>query len=87
MYMVEDGSGKYEEANFMRDRLERLVMGVYGQEPEEAFYLLFIHTLGQLTRSVLQTHDLHRRYGDFQPTSDLVVWVNARFNLQANLAG
>ena len=80
MYMVQDESSGYVEADFMRDRQERLVMGIYDQEPDEAFYILFIHTLGHLTRSVLQVHDLHRRYGDFKPTSDLIQWGNTRFN-------
>ena len=34
-------------------------MGIYDQEPEETFCVLFIHTLGHLTRSVLQIHELH----------------------------
>ena len=62
MYMVQDGPDKYVEADFMRDRQERLVMGIYDQEPEETFCVLFIHTLGHLTRSVLQIHELHGRY-------------------------
>ena len=37
-------------------------MGIYDQEPEETFCVLFIHTLGHLTRSVLQIHELHGRY-------------------------
>ena len=82
MYMVQDESAGYVEADFMRDRRETLVMAIYDQEPDEAFYILFIHTLGHLTRSVLQVHDLHRRYGDFKPTSDLIQWGNTRFNYE-----
>ena len=84
MYMVEGGSSGYVESEFMRDRQEELVMAIYDQEPDNAFYLLFIHTLGHLTRSVLQIHDLHRRYGanDFEPTSDLIQWGNTRFNYE-----
>ena len=82
MYMVQDESTGYVEADFMRDRRERLVMAFYDQEPDEAFYILFIHMLGHLTRSVLQVHDLHRRYGDFKPTSELIQWGNTRFNYE-----
>ena len=49
---------------------------------EKAFYQLFIHTLGHLTRSVLQVHDLHRHYGDLKPVSDFIQWGNARFNYE-----
>ncbi len=80
MYMVEDGFGGNVEADFMRDRNEELRMAIYDQEPENAFFLLYIHTLGHLTRSVLQIHDLHRNYGTFNPTSDLIQWNNALFN-------
>ena len=82
MYMVQDESSGYVEADFMRDRQKRLVMGIYDQEPDETFYILFIHTLGHLTRSVLQVHDLHRRYGNFKPVSDLIQWGNTRFNYE-----
>ena len=64
MYMVQHDSSSFAEAEFMRDRQGKLVMAVYGQEPDKAFYLLLIHTLGHLTRSVLQVYDLQRHYGD-----------------------
>ena len=84
IYMVDNGSSGYVEADFMRDRQEKLVMAIYDQEPDNAFYLLFIHTLGHLTRSVLQIHDLHRRYGAdyFKPTSNFIQWGNTRFNYE-----
>ena len=80
MYMVANGSGGYVEADFMRDRSDDLVMAIYDQEPENALFILFIHTLGHLTRSVLQIHDLPRQYGDFQPASKFTSWQNALFN-------
>ena len=82
MYMVQDGLGGFVEADFMRDRQERLVMSIYDREPESAFFLLFIHALGHLTRSVLQIHDLHRRYGTFEATDDLIDWGNTVFNYE-----
>ena len=82
MYMVEDGFGGNVEADFMRDRNDELIMAIYDQEPENAFFILFIHTLGHLTRSVLQIHDLHRQYGDFEATQNVVKWNDALFNYQ-----
>ena len=55
-------------------------MGIYEKEPNNAFYLLFVHLLGHLTRSVLEVHDLHRRYGNFKSKPDLIRWNNAEFN-------
>ena len=80
LYMLSDGNSGYREATFMYDRKEQLVMGIYEQEPDNAFHILFVHLLGHLTRSVLEVHDLHRRYGVFDPTSDLIQWNDARFN-------
>ena len=80
MYMVGNGQGDFVEADFMRDRNDELEMAFYDQEPENAFFMLFIHTLGHLTRSVLQIHDLHRVYGSYEPTSDTMPWQDALFN-------
>ena len=80
MYMVNDEVSEYRQATFMSDQQEQFVMGIYEQEPGKDFYLLFIHLLGHLTRSVLEVHDLHRRYGDFSATSNFVQWNNAKFN-------
>ena len=82
MYMAQDEPSGYVEADFMRDRQRKIVMGIYEQEPGNAFFMLFIHTLGHLTRSVLKIHDLHRHYGDFKPASDLIQWGNTRFNYE-----
>ncbi len=85
MYMVHDGRSGLIEADFMRDRQRKLVMGIYDEEPDNAFYILFIHTLGHLTRSVLQVHALHYRYGDFRAASEFMPWDNAKFNSDGHL--
>ena len=80
MYMVNDETVGYREATYMYDRQEQMVMGIYEEEPRNAFYLLFVHLLGHLTRSVLEVHDIHRRYGSFKSKPDLIKWNNAMFN-------
>ena len=80
MYMVNDETAGYREATYMSDRQEHMVMGIYEEEPNNAFYLLFVHLLGHLTRSVLEVHDLHRRYGSFKSKPDLIKWNNVKFN-------
>ncbi len=81
MYMTKDAQASYREATFMQDRQESLVMAIYDDEPDSAFYLLFVHVLGHLTRSVLAVHDIHRRYGSIRATDDFIPWNDARFNL------
>ena len=80
MYMVDSEGSPSVEADFMRDTGEVLAMAIYDQEPENAFHILFVHTLGHLTRSVLRIHDLHRSYTDFRPTSNLIRWKTPRYN-------
>ena len=45
LYMVKDGVTGYQQATFMWDRQEQLVMSIYEQEPDKAFFLLFINVL------------------------------------------
>ena len=80
LYLLDDGNSGYRHATFMYDRQTNIVMGIYDKEPDNAFHIFFMHLLGHLTRSVLEVHDLHRRYGDFSATSDFTQWNNAKFN-------
>ena len=80
MYHVPDDNSGHREATFMSDRQDQLIMGMYLQDPDKAFYLLLVHLLGHLTRSVLEVHDLHRRYGRLNMRSELIEWRNAKFN-------
>ena len=79
LYLVKEDASRYVHASYMWDRQAPLDMGIY-EQPDKAFYILFIHLLGHLTRSVLGIHDSNGHYGNFQAVSELVPYQEALFN-------
>ncbi len=79
LYLTKEEDFHHVHASYMWDRQAPLVMGIYDQ-PDKAFYVLFIHLMGHLTRSVLGVHDLNNHYGNFQATNKLIHYEGALFN-------
>lgn len=79
VYLTEEEPSRYVQATYRWDRQTPLTLGIYDQ-PDKAFYILFIHLLGHLTRSVLGIHGLNRFYGTFEATNSLIACQGARFN-------
>ena len=73
-------SGNPYDADFMRDRNERLVLQVNPREPDNAFYRLYVLLMMHLTRSVLGLSDVFQAYGSPPPKRTLVCYPQAEFN-------
>ena len=80
MYMAKDEDSNRREATFMTDRQQELEMAIYDSEPDKAFYVLLVHILGHLTRSVLAAYAISHKYGSFNTADKFLDWKSARFN-------
>ena len=60
-YSVADGNPM--NADFMRDRNQTLILQINEEEPDNAFYRLYVLLMGHLTRSVLGLTSIVESYG------------------------
>lgn len=77
-------SGKFLNADFMKDRDEPLTLQVNGGEPDNAFYRFRQMLTGHLTRSVLGLTDVSSAYGARPPHRHSLVYPDAVFNQGIN---
>lgn len=74
-------SGSPNNANYMTDRQESLILQINDGEPQNTFYRLYRELLGHLSRSVLGLVNLE--YGSAPLCRRTVSYKDAKFNLAA----
>ena len=77
-YSVAGGSPY--NADFMRDRKQTLILQINGEEPDNAFYRLYVLLMGHITRSVLSLTNVVGSYGKPPPGRTTISCQDAVFN-------
>ena len=77
-YSVADGNPI--NADFMRDRNQTLILQINEEEPDNAFYRLYVLLMDHLTRSVLGLTNIVESYGEKPPRRTVRSYQDAEFN-------